>query len=314
MPTTRYLSYRRRRRRKNLRLALLLILVLLAAGAATWVAVSSLSPASDASSVPEESAVSSLPAEESSLPESEPTVSEPPEVSGTAAVSDVSQDQVSEPEESSEYVTWVNFSLPVPEGKEMDDDYFDDAVFIGDSRTQGFILYSGLANATAYADKGLSVESAFTKESISVDGKKIPVMDALAANDSFKKVYLMLGVNELGWNYANIFQEKYQKVVQRIKEINPEAEIYVQSILPVSQAKSDGDKVYNNPRIQEYNQLIMEVAAEEEVYYLDVAEAVSDENGALPADASTDGVHLNKAYCQKWLAYLKNHTVEGIGQ
>ena len=41
---------------------------------------------------------------------------------------------------------------------------------------------------------------------------------------------------------------------------------------------------------------------------------VSDENGALPADASTDGVHLNKAYCQKWLAYLKNHTVEGIGQ
>ena len=37
--------------------------------------------------------------------------------------------------------------------------------------------------------------------------------------------------------------------------------------------------------------------------------AFADESGALPADASNDGVHLNKSYCVQWLDYLKTHTV-----
>ena len=32
------------------------------------------------------------------------------------------------------------------------------------------------------------------------------------------------------------------------------------------------------------------------------------DSGALPEEASTDGVHLNKEYCLKWLDYLKSHT------
>ncbi len=319
MPTTRYLSYRRRRRRRrrNFWLIVLLVLLLAAAGVLTWIAFSNLSGEPQSSSQLEESSVVSDLAAESSLPTDELSNSKSQDPADEEISSGASELWESLPEEgsssSADTGVWTTFNLPLPEGAEVTDDYFSDAVFIGDSRTQGFILYSGLSNTTAYADKGLSVESVFTKEVISTGNAKVSVMDALAQKPDFKKVYLMLGVNELGWAYSNIFQEKYQQVVQRIKEINPDAEIYAQSILPVSQAKSDGDKIYNNPKIQEYNQLIQEVAAEEEVYYLNVAEAVADESGVLPEEASTDGVHLNKEYCQKWLAYLKNHTAEGIG-
>lgn len=45
--------------------------------------------------------------------------------------------------------------------------------------------------------------------------------------------------------------------------------------------------------------------------YLDVAEAVRDESGALPEEATVDGIHLKKDYCLKWTDYIRTHTVPG---
>lgn len=50
------------------------------------------------------------------------------------------------------------------------------------------------------------------------------------------------------------------------------------------------------------------MAAEKEVYYVNISEVLSDANGYLPAEAALDGVHLKKSYCEIWLSYLKNHT------
>ena len=126
----------------------------------------------------------------------------------------------------------------------------------------------------------------------------------------FKKVYLMCGVNELGWSYPEKFKESYQQVVEEVKTTQPDATIYVQSILPVSKEKSNSSDVYNMERVNLFNGLLQEMAEEEGVIYLDVASSVTDSEGYLPEDASTDGVHLNKAYCQIWLQYLEEHTAE----
>jgi hypothetical protein len=48
-------------------------------------------------------------------------------------------------------------------------DYFDDALFIGDSRTVGISEYGGLDNADFFADIGMSVYTVFTKI-VSVEG------------------------------------------------------------------------------------------------------------------------------------------------
>ena len=186
--------------------------------------------------------------------------------------------------------------------------YFDDALFIGDSRTEGFMMYSGVDNATYYAYKGLSVRTAFTKNVIRAkDGSMTTVENALK-QQSFGKVYIMLGINELGWPNTDVFIEEYSKLIDTVKATSPNAIIYIQLIMPVSEKKA-GDAVYNNDNINRFNTLIKSMVKSKEVYYVDPGEAVSAD-GWLVSEATTDGIHLNKDYCIKWRDYLMSHTVQ----
>lgn len=202
-------------------------------------------------------------------------------------------------------------SCVVTESEAVGDEYFADAIFVGDSRTEGFMLYSGLKGSRSFTTVGLTVSEVFNKKTVTVNGQKMTISDALATQ-SFSKVYIMLGINELGWVYPEEYQKQYGKIIDRIREINPDAQIYIQSILPVS-AKKDAEGTYiNNERIRLYNDLLLELAEEKDVAYVNVAEAVSDESGNLMEDASFDGEHLVPEYCKIWLDYLKTHTIEGM--
>lgn len=190
----------------------------------------------------------------------------------------------------------------------VDETYYDDACFIGDSRSEGLMQYSGPAKATYYVYKGLTVDAAFTKAFISDNGSKVTVVEALK-HHKFGKVYIMLGINELGWQYSSIFYDKYSKLIDTVKSSQPNAKIFVQSIFPVTAARSAQGDYVNNQKIQEYDTLIQKICAEKELYYLDIGKALLDASGNLPDDAAYDGVHLKKPYCDKWRTYLDTHTV-----
>lgn len=196
----------------------------------------------------------------------------------------------------------------VPKSEPVSDSYFDNAVFIGDSRTEGLMMYAGPENAEYLTVKGLNVETAMEKPAINVGGKKVTVVDALGYG-TYGKVYIMLGVNELGWAYSELFIKRYGELIDAIQRVQPNAEIYVQSILPVSKGKSEKDAVYNNTNIKKYNDLIVKMTREKGVHFLNVKESIEDSELCLPAEATTDGVHLNAQYCNKWMDYLRTHTV-----
>lgn len=198
---------------------------------------------------------------------------------------------------------------PVAESEAVADTYFSDTVFLGDSRTEGFSLYSGLEEGTYLYGVGATVESVFSKKVWDTPGGKVPLLDALAAVEC-GKIYLMLGINELGWSKLETFHDQYAKVIDRIREDHPDAEIILQSILPVS-AKQDARGSYvNNRRIGEYNGVIRELAEEKACSLVDVAEAFAGEDGCLPSNLSFEGVHLNPAGCRIWLDYLRTHSVQ----
>ncbi|MCG9969520.1 GDSL-type esterase/lipase family protein [Pelotomaculum terephthalicicum JT] len=247
--------------------------------------------------------------QDSNTPAMSPGAGSPPAeqpITGPTASAPDRQDEVPVPPVAGAY----DYSRPVPAAEvAVTDDYFQDSVFIGDSRTKGFQMLSGPRQATYYTSTGLKVDTILTKPVVkAADGKKTTIMEALR-QESFKKVYIMLGINELGWAYSDLFIKKYGEVIAEIQKIEPEAEIYLQSILPVSEQKSQSDQVFNNTNISKYNGLIRQMAAEKSLYYLDVAQCVLDQEGNLASDASTDGIHLNKDYCDRWLAYLKLHYV-----
>jgi len=191
----------------------------------------------------------------------------------------------------------------------FDDSYFDDAAFIGDSITEAFQLHGGITNAAYYGYKNLNVKDVFKKSLVATGSGKITVADALQ-NRSYGKYYILLGANELGWVYPQVFVDKYSDLIDLIRQTNPDAVIYLQSVFPVTQHVSDTNPYYSNSRIDEYNQLIQTLAEDKNAIFLNVREAVEDENGILPDDAATDGVHLNKTYCEKWADYLRGHTEE----
>lgn len=193
--------------------------------------------------------------------------------------------------------------------KVENDNEFDSTVaFIGDSRTQGFIMYNGLKEVQDYSYIGLMVDTAVTKKFVKTDdGNKITLLEDMK-NKNIKKVYIMLGVNELGWSYPEVFKLKYGELIDSIREVNPDCKIYLQSIIPVTKTKSNSDDIYNNSKIAKYNEYIKEVAKEKNVTYLDVKSVMVDSEGNLPESASTDGIHIGKNYCEKWLEYLKRNS------
>ena len=197
----------------------------------------------------------------------------------------------------------------VPESEPVENDYFSSAVFLGDSRTEGFHLYSGLREGTCLYATGATVETVFSKPVWQgPSGKKEPLLKILSHLQP-ERVYIMLGVNELGWVKSEAFYNQYAKVVDQVRADNPDAKIFLQSIMPVT-AKKDAQKSYvNNQRIKEYNELILKLAKEKKCWYVDVVSAVQDNDGCLRADFATDGVHLNRPGCQAWLHYLRTHAI-----
>lgn len=191
-----------------------------------------------------------------------------------------------------------------PQGRNTD---FTGSLFIGDSRTEGLMLYSGVYGATGYTARGLMVDTYFTTPAVNLNGRKVSVADAVAENPNFDRVFIMLGINELGWVYDSVFRDGYAKLIDHVKGTVPGAQIYVQSIIPVTASKSASDNIYNNENILRYNELIRSLCAEKGVIYVDLVPYLCGENYALPEDAAFDGIHLKKPYCQRWLDCLSEN-------
>lgn len=201
-----------------------------------------------------------------------------------------------------------DYSSPVPQSAPVDDSYFSDAVFMGDSRTEGFALFSGLDTMTTYATRGLNVSTVFTDATIDLNGTMVTAIDALR-NTSFSKLYIMFGLNEASWPYSEVFIDEYGDIIDEARAINPNAIIYIQSILPVTKSCSDSSESFNKTKIDSLNAMLQQLAAEKQVYYIDCEKALADSEGYLPEEASTDGIHFGVPECEAWLEYLKTHTV-----
>ena len=238
----------------------------------------------------------------------------PPDVSQRET--DSSADRSSEPAsqlDSAPKAPPYDFSQPAPASEAVDNRYFDDAAFVGDSRTDGFMLYSGVGTGKNLTSNGLSIFTLSEKKAFTVEGETYTLLEALALEE-YGKVYLSLGVNELGIYKDKSFYSSYSAAIDQIRLVQPGAVIYIQGLIPVNEAQVEehnGNK-YNlsNDHLRVYNDLMRQVAEEKQVVYLDLYSEFADENGSLPEGLSRDGVHLTKEPCQRWLEYLKTHTVD----
>ena len=177
-----------------------------------------------------------------------------------------------------------------------DPSYLDGALFIGDSRTVMLKDYAGWDNCDFFAEVGLTIWNIFEQECVEADGEKITI-DAALQRWKYDKIYIQLGINELGRGTADSFCEQYSTVLSRIRELQPDAVIYLQSILHVSKQRDAKGDYINNAEVNNRNNKLRELADGRSIFWLDLnAEFDDPSTEALNEEYTSDGVHL-KATC-----------------
>lgn len=186
--------------------------------------------------------------------------------------------------------------------KTVERDYFDDALFVGDSRTVGLMEYGNLENATFFADSGMSVYGLALKK-ITMPGKGKMTFDQVLDERQYGKIYLMLGVNELGYRFETT-KARFEETVEKIHAAQPEAIIYLCANMHVTKEQSEKDEIYNNTNVNMINEVIEALADDQQFIYLDVNELFDDEEGYLNEEYTSDAFHVLGKYYEDWVDWL----------
>lgn len=191
------------------------------------------------------------------------------------------------------------------EFSQVDESYFDDALFIGDSRTVGLRDYTDLSeHADFYCETSLTIQKILEE-----DFPGLGTVEEALSNKEYGKIYIMLGINELGVGTTEDFIEKYSEVIAFLHETEPEAKIFIQGIMRVTGKKHNSDAIFNNNNINARNNAIATLADNEQIFYIDVNEVVCDEEGNLNTDYTYDQLHLLGMYNDLWKQFLLSHGV-----
>lgn len=191
----------------------------------------------------------------------------------------------------------------------VEDSYFDDALFIGDSRTVGLRTFGHFPNSYFFAKTGISVNSLF--EHPAADEATGLSLSSTLVQRKYSKVYLMIGVNDLAYGTLTEFSDSYFNAVEKIKVFQPDALIYVQSIVGITQAKElSSPRGFNNQTVINRNAMLKSKCDEKNVFYLDLFSAFKNDLGYLDSKYSSDGLHINPDSLSLWEDYLKTHAIQ----
>ena len=207
------------------------------------------------------------------------------------------------------------FGVPLEEREPVEDDScFENAVFLGDSRTEGLQLFGGLGYGTFYWARGMSVFTADDEDGhkvFDVNGEKCTLVGTLSKR-SYDAVYIMIGVNELGYP-AESYETGLSELVDKVLAAQPEAVVYLQLMPPLNDAMCQANKLadyINNDNLGRFNDAITRVAEEKRVVLLNTAEAYTGEDGQLPAELANDGCHFAYGAYTLWADYLRSHVMD----
>lgn len=208
---------------------------------------------------------------------------------------------------------------------QVDDSYFNDAVFIGDSISYGFELYvtekrangeTILGEAQFLTSGSLSYGNSLwdvSDESVhpTYNGEKMKLEDAIAQIKP-GKIFILLGTNDVALYGVEQTIANADTEISRMLEASPGADIFIMSTTPkYSPAESDVDGALNNADIDALNVAMRQFAVEKGYNFMNIAPLFKDETGGLAADYCSDkegmGIHFTSAAYDIWLNFLYSY-------
>lgn len=188
-----------------------------------------------------------------------------------------------------------------------DDEFFEDAAFMGNSLMNGFETFSEITTPDYYTATSMTVIGATSKYCVNLDNGNAGTMLDGVTQKQYGKIYILLGINEIGMN-VDAFIEQYGAMLDKILEVQENCDVYVMGLSPVSMAKSS-DPTFSMDRVRTYNEALYNLAKEKGCWYMDLVEALADDTGYLPSNETADGVHLSANLYSVWADYVRTHYV-----
>ena len=228
---------------------------------------------------------------ETASPEPDPTETVTPEPDPTETVS---------PEPTPPKPSYPDLGLRTRAG----DSFFSDTAILGNSLIVGLSAYSNLKTPDYYCATSMSVASVmYTKDVLLSDGTYGTKLEAMAQK-RYGKIYIELGINEIGFG-TDYFISQYRALLNQIRAIQPDADIYIMAITPTSRAKSG--TVFSKERVIMYNEALHKLAAQWGCWYLDVFTPLADSEGYLPSAETGDGIHFEPGKYRAWEEVIRTY-------
>lgn len=165
-----------------------------------------------------------------------------------------------------------------------------DIVMLGDSLTQR-CEWSELFNNTNIKNRG-------------IDGDKTQdVLDRLDCIIKGKpsKIFIMVGINDI---FNNVSEKEilnnYEKILDTIKNNSNDSEIYVESILPVRDTKT-------NNTVDEINSKLKKMCESKDIVFINMHNKYEQSNGFLNEEISEDGTHLKSNGYKIWKESIEKY-------
>ena len=225
----------------------------------------------------------------------ETTTEESTESESTANQDETSEQETTQSDNPPDNETKVQFMTVEPS-------YFDDALFIGDSRTVGIYEYGVLKDADFFCNVGMSVFSVHKAE-VNIPSVGKTTLTKLLETGKYGKVYIMLGMNELGYS-LNKTISKYEELINEVRTLQPDAIIYLQANLRVTKKRSESDSIYNNTKINRINSAVAAYANDKDIFYIDVNPLFDDGEGNFDKKYTNDNTHPFARYYTEWSKWL----------
>lgn len=188
-----------------------------------------------------------------------------------------------------------------------DESYFDDALFIGDSRTDGLRLYCPIGEASYFCTTGMTIFDIFRETATNKDLVE-QTLEQMLGEKQFGKIFITLGLNELSEKDI-VLKAEFQLVINKLRKVQPEAKIYLNAVMPLGKAKSASAPYFSMERIASFNQTLAGVAEYMDCIYLDASPVFAGEDGYLREELSFDGCHLYARNYWMWAEFLCQNVV-----
>lgn len=192
---------------------------------------------------------------------------------------------------------------PTEPAEPVDDSFFDHTLFIGDSRMCGLRDFARMGGADYFCDVGMTVFNLWERSATDYGYGTMDLKDLLGLI-SYDRIYISLGINEAGYPMKN-FKTEYDYLIRTLRQMQPDAVIVLQSVMAVTEEYAAGRSYFLPEYLAQMNEFIASFADGQRIFYMDVNEAVTDENGYLLKDLTLDGCHLLAKQVPIWADWLK---------